>query len=82
MDTQTEDSRSQLDNKQLAFTRMAETPEFKKWHHLEVLRKSGQIDEIDRIVKKELQNITVEIKEDGKWKRIGKNDPLPDIIDE
>lgn len=72
-----EASRSQLDNKQDAFRKMAESAEFKKWHHLESLRRSGQMKRIDDIVAEELCKVKVEVKdEDGKWVQVDKDDPL------
>ena len=62
-----EASRSQLDNKREAFRKMAETSEFKKWHQLEVNRRTGIEAEIERYVEQELKKVRVEIKEDGKW---------------
>jgi protein subunit release factor B len=66
-----EDSRSQSQNRQLAFKRMVETPEFKKWHRLEVARRTGELLDIRRRVDKEVQNpkITkVEVHDDqGRW---------------
>lgn len=35
------DERSQKQNRVLAFTRMAESFEFKKWHRMEVARRTG-----------------------------------------
>lgn len=64
-----EDTRSQHKNKALAFERMAKSEKFKKWHKLEVARKTGVLDNINREVKKELNtNVRVEgVDEDGKW---------------
>lgn len=66
-----EDTRSQSQNKQLAFERMANTDKFKKWHHLECLKRSGQIVEIDLIVEREMKNIKIEGKENGIWIELG-----------
>lgn len=72
-----ESSRSQLDNKQDAFVKMAETKEFKKWHQLESLRRSGRMKSIDQTVREEMQKIRVEIKDDnGLWKEVDKDDKL------
>lgn len=73
-----EDSRSQLDNKRTAFIRMAETQEFKTWHHIETLKHNGQMDEIDRYVANELKKIRVEVKQEGKWVEVDANELLPD----
>lgn len=70
------DERSQHVNKRLAFQRMAESPEFKKWHKIECARVTGKLDQIEREVERQMKNIKVEIKDDGLWKEADKNDPL------
>ena len=63
-----EDTRSQAQNKSLAFRRMVETAEFKGWHKLESMRHLGQLVEIEEKVDRELKNIKVECKdENGRW---------------
>lgn len=65
---QAEDTRSQHKNKQLAFVRMAETQTFKKWHQLEICRRTGKLREIEDYVDRELRtNISVEVQKDGRW---------------
>lgn len=41
---QATDTRSQLQNKKLAFKRMVETPEFKTWLDLEIDCKTGKVE--------------------------------------
>lgn len=63
-----EASRSQLANKRDAFAKMVATPEFKRWHHLEVLRRSGELAVIEAKVAHELTRAVVEVKdENGRW---------------
>lgn len=62
-----EDTRSQHQNKKIAFERMANTQEFKKWHKLEVARRTGVLDQIDREVEQQMKNVKVEYKQDGVW---------------
>ena len=63
-----EASRSQLENKQEAFRKMAESKEFKAWWKIEVARKTGQLYEIEQEVERQMRNVRVEGKdEDGKW---------------
>jgi protein subunit release factor B len=66
-----EDTRSQTKNKQLAFVRMAESTEFKKWHKIEVARKTGALVEIREKIEKEIKNpkvTKVEVHdEQGRW---------------
>jgi protein subunit release factor B len=61
------DTRSQRDNRSIAFKRMAETKEFKKWHKLEVARRMGIEVQINEEVDRQMRNIKIECKEDGKW---------------
>ncbi len=62
-----EDSRSQADNKQLAFKRLTETKEFKTWLHMETLRQTGKMKRIDDQVASEMRKVKVEHKVGGKW---------------
>jgi protein subunit release factor B len=64
---ESEDSRKQSENKKIAFKRMSETPEFKKWLDLEVKKKSGQLAIIEQEIEQSLKRTKVEVKEDGKW---------------
>ncbi len=73
-----EDSRSQRENKQLAFERMVNTPEFKKWHQLEVMRITGQQAAIEDAVNREMKKIKVEVIQDGKWTEVDRDAVLPD----
>lgn len=73
-----EETRSQVDNKRFAFTKMAETPEFKKWHMLEVMRQTGKMAEIDSYVSGEMNKVRVEVKQEGKWVEVDKNAQLSD----
>jgi protein subunit release factor B len=65
-----EASRSQADNKREAFEKMIESIEFQKWLNLEFMKKSGEMDEIDRQVERELTKVKTEIKIDGKWTEV------------
>ncbi len=72
-----EASRSQLDNRRDAFQKMAESKEFKKWHHLETLRRNGKMAQIEEEVKREMRKIRVEVKdEEGRWMEVDKDAPL------
>jgi len=70
------DERSQHLNKRLAFERMANSNEFREWHHIEVSRRTGQLDASRRHVEREMEKIKVEVKEDGKWKEVPKDAEL------
>ena len=61
-------TRSQHDNKRDAFVKMINTPEFKKWHKLEIMRRMGTLADIEQTVERELQiNTKVEGRLNGKW---------------
>lgn len=62
-----EDDRSQSRNKQLAFERMANSKEFKAWHQMETLRRTGQAAQIDAEVEQSLKKVKLEVRKDGKW---------------
>lgn len=63
-------SRSQHENRRDAFVKMVNTPEFKKWHKLETMRRLGTLAEIEETVEKELRKVKVEGIIDGKWTEI------------
>jgi protein subunit release factor B len=65
-----EASRSQADNKRDAFQKMHDSPEFQKWVQLEFMKRSGEMDEIERKVEQELAKVKTEIKIDGKWTEV------------
>ena len=66
-----EDTRSQTQNKRLAFKRMAESKEFRAWHKMEVSRRLGYEKEIEQNVEREMRNIRIEGKdENGRWKEL------------
>jgi|GEM_PF-1473098 len=71
-----EASRSQHDNKIDAFQKMFNTKEFQDWVKLEAARRSGVLDEINETVRKELRKVRVEVRIDGRWVEVNKDDPL------
>jgi len=73
-----ESSRSQLENRRDAFVKMCETKEFKEWHRLETLRRTGMLDQIDRKVAEELTKIKIEIRIDGKWTEVQESQLVDD----
>lgn len=64
-----DETRSQHDNKAIAFRKLAESATFKKWHHLEVARRTGALAEMEERVNREMRvNTKVEAKdENGRW---------------
>lgn len=65
-----EASRSQADNKQEAFQKMYQSPEFQLWLNLEFMKRSGEMAEIERKVQQELAKVKTEIKIDGVWTEV------------
>jgi len=65
-----ESSRSQLDNKRDAFEKMAKSDKFSKWLKMEIMRKSGELDLIEKEVDKSLRNVKIEVKIDDKWTEV------------
>jgi len=65
---QSEEQRSQLQNKKTAFGRMARTVEFRKWVKIEAAKLSGEIAYARSKVEKEMKKVRTEIKdENGRW---------------
>ena len=64
-----EDSRSQHQNKGIAFRRMAESDKFKAWHKIESMKRLGQLAQVEDYVNNAMreENLRVEGKVDGKW---------------
>lgn len=63
-----EETRSQAKNRELAFTKMTQTKEFKAWHQMEIMRRTGMAAQIDADVEKEMRRVKVERKTDeGLW---------------
>lgn len=56
------DGRDQRKNKQEAFRKCAETPEFKAWHRVETMKRLGLLKDLDRRVDEMMadQNLLVE----------------------
>lgn len=65
-----ESSRSQAENKQQAFEKMYNSSEFQRWVNIEFMKRSGEMNEIDRQVERELAKVKTEIKIDGKWTEV------------
>jgi protein subunit release factor B len=67
---ESDDTRSQHENKRIAFRRMAETKEFKSWHRMQTLKHLGILHAVDVQVAEMMadHNLKVEVFADGKWK--------------
>lgn len=67
---QSEDERSQHQNKRKAFERLVNSDKFQKWHKIETARRLGKLVSIEEKVQEMMkpENIKVEIVgEGGKW---------------
>lgn len=73
-----ESSRSQLDNRQEAFRKMAETDKFKKWIHIEYMKRTGEHYEVERQIQASLNKVKVEVKIDGKWTEVSMDQLVDD----
>lgn len=73
-----EASRSQLDNRRDAFVKMCETKEFKQWHRMETLRRTGMMADIDRKIAEELSKVKIEIRINGKWTEVQESQLVDD----
>lgn len=62
-----DDTRSQHKNKATAFTRMAQDSKFETWRRLETARRTGEQAAIGAKVEREMRQVKVEFKENGKW---------------
>lgn len=63
-----QDTRSQHENRRLAFGRMARSKEFDHWQRLEVARRTGRDIEIREAVERSMRKVIVEGKDErGRW---------------
>ena len=66
---ESDETRSQHDNKRKAFVKMAESAKFKAWHKLETARRMGEMTTLNETVDN-LMNpryIKIEGKKNGRW---------------
>jgi protein subunit release factor B len=65
---QSDETRSQHDNKRLAFVKMARSNKFQTWARIEAARVTGKLAQIEEWVDREMMmNVKVERKENDKW---------------
>ena len=66
---QSEATRSQLQNKQAAFRKMADSKRFQAWHKMEIARRCGRVDLAERATDMAMlpSNLRVEVKDQGRW---------------
>lgn len=66
------DGRKQIDNKYLAWKRMAQSKAMQNWLRLEAARRSGSQSNIEEIVDQEMKNIKIEYFNGTKWNFLDK----------
>lgn len=74
---QAQESRSKLDNEQLAWKRLGNHPDFVKWARLEAARVTGKLAEIEEKIERDMareQDFTVEVFRNGKWHKWSEED--------
>ncbi len=66
------EERSFFQNRTNAFKRLAEKPEFKKWHKIQCAKALGKYIDIEKLVNEQmdLENLKFEIQIDGKWTEV------------
>ena len=62
-----QEERSYEQNKKKAFERLLEKEEFVQWHKIECAKQMGLLSSIDDEVAAEMQNIKVEVFQEGRW---------------
>lgn len=64
-----DDTRSQHDNKKIAFERMANSSKFSAWHKLEVAKRTGVLTQAEEFADREVNSsrTKVEVRKDGRW---------------
>lgn len=68
---QSDDTRSQHRNRQIAFRRMSETDVFASWHRTECARRMGRLKQVDEAVTATMasKNLRVEIRNEScRWR--------------
>lgn len=64
------EERSQYQNRRIAFERLVKTPEFQRWHKIEVARRLGRLADVEAQVDRWMQpqNLRIEtVDADGRW---------------
>ena|SRR3989304_1011197 len=64
-----QDQRELPQNKKIAFRRMLETPEWKKWHRMKAAEMMGILENLEEKVERMMkpENLKIEIKKGGRW---------------
>lgn len=63
------ESRSQRENREVAFGRMARSQRFQTWLRLECARRTGVAAQIEEEVERQARNVRVDVKDEhGRWR--------------
>lgn len=68
-----EASRSQVENKKVAFQKCVDSPEFQRWLKVETARATGELARIEAEIQRKVdrdmrrENLAVEVVESGQW---------------
>ncbi len=64
-----QDQRTREQNKKIAFRRMLETQEWKKWHREKASEMTGILETVEERVEQAMkpENIRIESKKEGRW---------------
>lgn len=62
-----QEERSFDQNKKKAFKRLIQSDKFQQWHRIESARRMGRFANIEDEVNREMQNVKIEVVQDGKW---------------
>ncbi len=70
------ETRSQHQNKKIAFERLIKTPEFQKWHKIQSARALGLAIDAEKWAEEQMkpENLRIEIRKDGRWSEIKPED--------
>ena len=70
------ETRSQHQNKKIAFERLIKTPEFQKWRKIQSARALGLAIDAEKWAEEQMkpENLRIEIRKDGRWSEIKPED--------
>jgi protein subunit release factor B len=60
-----QEERTQKVNRERAFKRLVEKPEFQKWLKLETARRTGAMQDIDAEVDRQMRNVKMEVRDEN-----------------
>lgn len=69
-----QDYKEKRQNEKVAFRRIIKTKEFQDWLIVESSRVTGQLEEIEKRVERELDKVKLEIKIDDRWTQVSEEE--------